>query len=308
MRERRLTAIRPGEDFRAVVGSEHDDRVIVLADVLELLHHKADVVVQLGHSGFFFRPAIFGVAHRFIFRGKVRDDVHAGRVEPDEERLVVPLGFFNELEGEIADLVVHGLHALGIERAGIFDFLLADWTPARHVRCVIRVGGPTMHHISGANYVQQILRIVGMRGIFHGIQVIQIAEEFVKSVNAGQEFIFIAQVIFAELTGGVTHPFQNRRNRHSFGGESRWRSGLADGCHASPNREFTGDEVRATRGATRFRVIVGEQHALFCELVEVRSLASHQAAVVGADVPHADVVAHYHEDVGFLLLRGRTRR
>ena len=70
LRERRLTAIRPGEDFGAVVGGEDDDGVVVHAHVLELLHHQADVVIELGHAGFLFRPAILRVAHRFILRAR----------------------------------------------------------------------------------------------------------------------------------------------------------------------------------------------------------------------------------------------
>src|SRR4029079_16992312 len=47
LRERRLSAIRPGEDLGAVVGGEDHDGVVVHAHVLELLHHEADVVIEL---------------------------------------------------------------------------------------------------------------------------------------------------------------------------------------------------------------------------------------------------------------------
>ncbi len=52
LRERRRAAVRPGEHFGAVVGGEDDDGVIVHAHVLELLHDRADDVVELGHAGF----------------------------------------------------------------------------------------------------------------------------------------------------------------------------------------------------------------------------------------------------------------
>src|SRR5262249_43248722 len=39
--EWRRSAIGPGKEFGAVVGREHDDRVLVLTDVLELLHDNA---------------------------------------------------------------------------------------------------------------------------------------------------------------------------------------------------------------------------------------------------------------------------
>ena len=134
LRERRRSAIGPGEEFGAVVGGEDDDGVIVHAHVLEILHHQGDVVIELGHAGFLFRPAILRVARRFPFRGEMGDDVHARRVEPAEERLAVLLGLVHELDGEVADLVIHRLHPLRIKRAGVLDLLFADLAPARHRR------------------------------------------------------------------------------------------------------------------------------------------------------------------------------
>ena len=133
LRERRRSAIGPGEEFGAVVGGEDDDGVVVHAHVLELLHHQTDVVIELGHAGFFFRPAILRVAHLLVLLREMRDDVHARRVEPAEERLAVLLRLVDERQGEVADLVVHGFHPLGIERAGVLDLLLADLAPARHL-------------------------------------------------------------------------------------------------------------------------------------------------------------------------------
>ena len=41
------------------------------------------------------------------------------------------------------------------------------------------------------------------------------------------------------------------------------------------------------------------------ELIEVRCASGHHAAVIRADVPHPDIVAHDEEDVGFCRLRLR---
>jgi hypothetical protein len=59
---------------------------------------------------------------------------------------------------------------------------------------------------------------------------------------------------------------------------------------------------------SRFGVVVGEQHALGGDSVEVRRPARHHAAMVGTDVPDADVVAHDDDDVGALLLLLLRRR
>ena len=160
LRERRRAAVGPGETFGAVVGGEDDDRVFFFAHVLELLQHEADVVIELGHAGFLFRPAIFRVARRFPLRREMRDDVHARRIQPAEERLAVLLGLVDELDRQVADLVIDGLHPLGIERAGVFDLLLADLAPARHLGRVILVRRPAVNHVARADDVQQFLRIV----------------------------------------------------------------------------------------------------------------------------------------------------
>jgi hypothetical protein len=77
------------------------------------------------------------------------------------------------------------------------------------------------------------------------------------------------------------------------------------GSQSSPEkipRQLAGDEVGATRRATRFGVVVGEHHAFGRQLVEVWRLAGHHSAVVSADVEPTDIVAHDDKDVGLLPL------
>ena len=72
------------------------DGVVGLADVVQVLHDGADAVVHLLHAGFF--QAVVGlVVHlAWYFGGQEREDVHARRVVPDEERLAVLLGLVHE--------------------------------------------------------------------------------------------------------------------------------------------------------------------------------------------------------------------
>ena len=44
-------------------------------------------------------------------------------------------------------------------------------------------------HVARADDVQQVLRIVRMRRVFHRVEVIQVAEEFVEAVDGGQELV-----------------------------------------------------------------------------------------------------------------------
>ena len=162
-----------------------------------------------------------------------------------------------------------------------------------------------MDHVARADDVQQILRIVGMRRIFHRVEVIEVAEELVEAVDGGQELIEIAQMVLAELAGGVALRFERGGNGAGFRRDADLGPRLADRGHAGADGQLAHDEVGATRRATRFRVVVGEEHAFLGHLIEGGRSAGHHAAMVGADVPHADVIAHDEEDVGFLVRRLR---
>src|SRR5882672_6537957 len=159
LRKRGLPAVRPGEDLGAVVGGEDDDGVVVHAAVLQLLHHDADVVIHLLHAGLVDGPAVLGVAQLLVLVRQVRDDVHPGRIEPQEERLLVGHGLVDELERKVADLVVHGFHAFRAQFSLILDLLFADLAPARIDGRVVDVGRERMDHVPRADDVAEFLRI-----------------------------------------------------------------------------------------------------------------------------------------------------
>src|SRR5207244_1519123 len=118
----------------------------------------------------------------------------------------------------------------------------------------------------------------------------------------GQELIEIAQVIFAELAGRVALRFERGGNRASLSWYADLGTRLTDRGHARADGQFAHDEVRATRRATRLSVVIGKQHSFLGDLVEVRRPSSHHAAMVGANVPYADVIAHDEDDVWFVAV------
>ena len=61
----------------------------------------------------------------------MRAEVHAGGVEPAEERRVRPRLTLHEIDGGGRRLVVDRLHPLLGQRAGVLDGLPADSAPAR---------------------------------------------------------------------------------------------------------------------------------------------------------------------------------
>ena len=101
----------------AVVGRVEHDGVVGDAEIVELLQKLADMPVMLDHA--VGMNALAGLAD--ALRLEMGEDMHAGRVEPDEERLVRPVLAVDEVLGRREELLVDGFHALGVERPGVLD-------------------------------------------------------------------------------------------------------------------------------------------------------------------------------------------
>src|SRR5690349_16210780 len=110
-----------------------------------------------------------------------------------------------------------------------------------------------MNHVARTNLVQQLLRIVRMRRIFHPIEVIKIAEEFIEAVDRGQEVILVAKMVLAELSGNIALRLQRGSNGTRLSWNLGRRTRLADRRHTGSDRQFAGDKVSSPRGTTRFR-------------------------------------------------------
>src|SRR5262249_22961060 len=133
-----------------------------------------------------------------------------------------------------------------------------------------------------------------------------ISEEFIEAVYRRQILVQIAEVVLAELPGGVALRLQGASKRHRLRGDTDVCTSLSYRRQTGTDRQLAGDEVRPTRRAAGFGVIVGKHHAFRCQLVEVRRLPRHHSTMVSTNVEPADVVTHDDEDVRrTLLLRGR---
>jgi hypothetical protein len=101
-----------------------------------------------------------------------------------------------------------GLHALLGQRAGVHDGLLADLAEARIHRRVVRGRGLAVQHAARAEIGEEVrefrrLRVVRQFRFFGGVQMVERAVELIEPVDGGQEFIPVAQMVLAELAGGV---------------------------------------------------------------------------------------------------------
>ena len=86
-----------------------------------------------------------------------------------------------------------------------------------------------MDHVARPDLVFQRVRIVAVAGVLHRVEVVQIAEELIEAVHRGQELVEVAQMVLAELAGGIPHDFEHRGDGRSLGWHADRRTGLSDG-------------------------------------------------------------------------------
>ena len=92
------------------------------------------------------------------------------------------------------------------------DLLLADPAPAWHFGRIVFLAGVAVQHVArailGAKFGIGRIRIpirIGQR-----VEVIQIAVELIEAVDGRQVLVQIAQMVLAELAGGVAQRFEGR--------------------------------------------------------------------------------------------------
>ena len=150
------------------------------------------------------------------------------------------------------ELLVDRLHALPGERSGVLDHLLADLAELLVDRRIVLVGRLALQHAARAESLSErrILRIVLILRLLLGIQVIEIAEELVESVNRRQMLVAIAEVILAELAGGIAEVLHELRRRR---GPRRCSPSVAPGMPTlvSPVRIGDWPVMKAARPAVQ---------------------------------------------------------
>ena len=287
--------------MRAVVGRVDDDRIVGDAEIVERLEQLADVPVVLDHAVGILGPR--GQPRLVAMLGPhVRARVHPRRVEPAEERRAgrdLPL---DEVDRRIRGLVVDRLHAFAGEWSGVLDRLPADPAPARLLGRVVGIARLAAQHAARAELLAKarVSRVVEVLGLLLGVQVVQIAEELVEAVHGRQVLVAIAEVVLAELAGGVAERLQELRDRRIAVLQPDRRGRCPDLGEPGAQRRLTGDERRSPRRAALLGVVVDEHHAFLGDPVDVRRLVAHQAVRIGADVGKPDVVAEDDEDVRLL--------
>ena len=112
---------------------------------------------------------------------------------------------------------------------------------------------------------------------FLGVQVVQVAVELVEPVNGRQELVAVAEVVLAELAGGVAERLEQLGDGRVFLLQTERGAGQADLGQARAQPVLAGDERRPAGGAALLGVVVGEHHAFLGHAVDVGRLVAHQA-------------------------------
>ena len=63
--------------------------------------------------------------------------------------------------------------------------------------------GPNFSLEGGSVGEHHVARVVLVLGLFFGVEVVEVAEELVKTVVGRQELVLVAEVVLAELAGGI---------------------------------------------------------------------------------------------------------
>ena len=187
------------------------------------------------------------------------------------------LRLVDELERVGEDLVVDRLHPLRDRARRRPRSSACRPCPSAARRSGRPCRSPSCGHVARADLVLERRRVVRVARVLHRVEVVEVAEELVEAVHRRQELVEVAQVVLAELAGGVAHRLEG-------GGDRRRLRGHADREPAWPTvvrpvRIGSSPVMKLARpgGAARLGVVVGEAHALGGELVEVRRPAGHDA-------------------------------
>ena len=195
--------------MRPIVRGVDHDGVVTDAEIVDSLENRSDRRVVLDHAVGVFGPGRQS-GRAAMDSAYMRAEVHPGRIEPAEEWRVGLRLTLHEIDGGSRCFVVDRFHPFLGERAGVLDGLLADLAPARMFGRIVAIRRLATQHAPWADRLPErgIVRIKAVLRIFFGVEVVEIAEEFVEAMDGRQIFIAVAEVVLAELAGGVTKRLQ----------------------------------------------------------------------------------------------------
>src|SRR5262249_19552860 len=125
----------------------------------------------------------------------------------------------------------------------------------------------------------RVLGIVRILRLFLGVEVIEIAEELIEAMRRGQMLVAIAEMVLAELAGGIAKRLHDIGDAGILRPESELRAGQPDLGQAGADRRLAGDERGTAGRATLLAIPVGEYRAFLADAVDVGRAIAHDPHV-----------------------------
>src|SRR5262245_5580928 len=224
----------------------------------------------------------------------VGPEVHVRGVEPDKERLARLLLALDKIDGRGEKLLVNGFHPL-----------LGQWSGVLYLLLPVR-SRPAVQHAPRAEVLLEIRevllrRIVTQLRFLLGIQVVEIAEELVEAVHRRQVLVFVAEVVFAELTSGITERLQQISDAGVFGPHAQRGTRDPDLAQAGAEYALPRNESGAACRAALLAVVVRKDHAFVGDPIDVRRPVSHHPFRVATQVGLPNIVTPYDKNVRLAL-------
>src|SRR5262249_57970321 len=107
----------------------------------------------------------------------------------------------------------------------------------------------------------RILRIVDILRLLLCVEVVKIAKELIEAVLGREKFIFVAKMIFSELSGRVTQRFKQFRDRRIFRAQADVGTRQANLGQSRSDRRLPSNERCASRSAALLSIPAAEHRA-----------------------------------------------
>ena len=130
---------------------------------------------------------------------------------------------------------------------------------------------------------------------------IEIAEELIESMGGGQIPVFITEMVFAELAGGVAQGFKQLGDGDILGLKADIGARHTDFGQTGAVRALPGDKGRPAGRTTLLAVVIRKAHPFAGDPVDVGRAVAHQTVGVTTQVGDTDIIAPDDENVGFFL-------
>ena len=122
-----------------------------------------------------------------------------------------------------------------------------------------------------------ILRIEIAFRLLFGVEMIEIAEELVEAVLGGQMFVAVAEMVLAELAGGIALRLHDVGDRRHPVLDTMGIARHTDRQKPGAERLLAENEGSAAGGAALLAVAVGEDRTLARDAVDVGRAIAHHA-------------------------------